>query len=34
MSHNLRDLDRDEGAALHAHPFDEAIDWYEPASKL
>ncbi|KAA1465951.1 hypothetical protein DENSPDRAFT_868138 [Dentipellis sp. KUC8613] len=31
-SHNLRDLDRDEGAALHAHLFEELIDWSEPLS--
>ncbi|KAI0052614.1 hypothetical protein FA95DRAFT_1239507 [Auriscalpium vulgare] len=30
--HNLRDLDRDEGAALHAHLFEELIDWIEPSS--
>ncbi|KAI0751637.1 hypothetical protein C8Q80DRAFT_1218314 [Daedaleopsis nitida] len=29
-THNLRDLDRDEGAALHAHLFDEQIEWAEP----
>ncbi|KAJ3473772.1 hypothetical protein NLI96_g12832 [Meripilus lineatus] len=29
-SHNIRDLDRDEGAALHAHLFEEQIDWTEP----
>ncbi|TFY80734.1 hypothetical protein EWM64_g3273, partial [Hericium alpestre] len=28
--HNVRDLDRDEGAALHAHLFEELIDWFEP----
>ncbi|KAL0949070.1 hypothetical protein HGRIS_009166 [Hohenbuehelia grisea] len=27
--HTLRELDRGEGAALHAHLFEEAIDWYE-----
>lgn len=32
-SHNLRDLDRDEGAALHAHLFEEAVDWSEPLRK-
>jgi protein phosphatase 1 regulatory subunit 10 len=32
-SHNLRDLDRDEGAALHAHLFEEAVDWSEPLCK-
>lgn len=30
--HNVRDLDRDEGAALHAHLFEELIDWSEPQS--
>ncbi|RPD62110.1 hypothetical protein L226DRAFT_535485 [Lentinus tigrinus ALCF2SS1-7] len=29
-THNIRDLDRDEGAALHAHLFDEQIEWAEP----
>jgi len=29
-SHSLRDLDRDEGAALHAHLFEETVDWSEP----
>lgn len=29
-THNIRDLDRDEGAALHAHLFEEQIDWFEP----
>ncbi|KAG9127767.1 hypothetical protein FRC07_009892 [Ceratobasidium sp. 392] len=29
--HNLRDLDRDEGAAMHKHLiFEELIDWSEP----
>ncbi|KAF9268327.1 hypothetical protein L218DRAFT_609705 [Marasmius fiardii PR-910] len=29
--HNsLRDLDRGEGAALHAHLFEETLDWSEP----
>ena len=28
--HNIRDLDRDEGAAMHAHLFEELIDWVEP----
>lgn len=28
--HNLRDLDRGEGAALHAHVFEETVDWSEP----
>ena len=27
--HNIRDLDRDEGAAMHAHLFEELIDWVE-----
>lgn len=31
MGHSLRDLDRGEGAALHApHLFEETIDWSEP----
>ncbi|KAF5371960.1 hypothetical protein D9615_008060 [Tricholomella constricta] len=30
MSHSLRDLDRGEGAALHAHIFEETVDWSEP----
>ncbi|KIL67411.1 hypothetical protein M378DRAFT_159842 [Amanita muscaria Koide BX008] len=29
-AHSLRDLDRGEGAALHAHLFEEALDWSEP----
>ncbi|OBZ71852.1 hypothetical protein A0H81_08113 [Grifola frondosa] len=29
-THNVRDLDRDEGAALHAHLFEEQIEWSEP----
>ncbi|TBU27696.1 hypothetical protein BD311DRAFT_788974 [Dichomitus squalens] len=29
-AHNIRDLDRDEGAALHAVLFDEQIEWAEP----
>ncbi|GBE79086.1 hypothetical protein SCP_0202830 [Sparassis crispa] len=29
-THNVRDLDRDEGAALHAHLFEEQIEWLEP----
>ncbi|KAM5540562.1 hypothetical protein V8D89_005593 [Ganoderma adspersum] len=31
-AHNIRDLDRDEGAALHAQTalFDEQIEWAEP----
>lgn len=32
-SHNVRDLDRDEGAALHAHLFEEQIEWFEPSRK-
>ena len=28
--HNIRDLDRDEGAAMHAQLFEELIDWSEP----
>ncbi|KAI3604761.1 hypothetical protein WG66_008559 [Moniliophthora roreri] len=28
--HSLRDLDRGEGAALHAHLFEETLDWSEP----
>ena len=28
--HNIRDLDRDEGAAMHAQLFEELIDWAEP----
>jgi protein phosphatase 1 regulatory subunit 10 len=31
--HSFRDLDREEGAALHARLFEEAIDWYDPFSK-
>ncbi|KJA21705.1 hypothetical protein HYPSUDRAFT_41852 [Hypholoma sublateritium FD-334 SS-4] len=30
VAHSLRDLDRGEGAALHAHLFEETIDWAEP----
>lgn len=33
MSHSLRDLDRGEGAALHAHLFEETVDWSEPIRK-
>lgn len=33
MAHSLRDLDRGEGAALHAHLFEETVDWLEPSSK-
>lgn len=29
----MRDLDRGEGAALHAHLFEEAIDWTDPISE-
>lgn len=29
-SHSIRDLERAEGAAMHTHLFEEAIDWYEP----
>ncbi|KAF8499299.1 hypothetical protein JB92DRAFT_2982445 [Gautieria morchelliformis] len=29
-THNIRDLDRDEGAAMHKHLFEEQIDWVEP----
>lgn len=32
-THNIRDLDRDEGAALHAHLFEEQIEWSEPCCK-
>lgn len=32
-THNYRDLDRGEGAALHAHLFEETIDWSEPLRK-
>ena len=32
-AHSLRDLDRGEGAALHAHLFEEALDWSEPLRK-
>jgi len=28
--HNIRDLDRDEGATMHAQLFEELIDWTEP----
>jgi len=28
--HNIRDLDRDEGATMHAQLFEELIDWSEP----
>lgn len=33
VSHSLRDLDRGEGAALHAHIFEETLDWSEPLRK-
>lgn len=33
MSHSIRDLDRGEGAALHAHIFEETVDWSEPIRK-
>ncbi|KAI0676705.1 hypothetical protein C8Q78DRAFT_39914 [Trametes maxima] len=29
-THTLRDLDRDEGAALHNHLFEEQMEWTEP----
>ncbi|KAH9942986.1 uncharacterized protein BXZ73DRAFT_87435 [Epithele typhae] len=29
-THNIRDLERDEGAALHQHIFDEQMEWAEP----
>ncbi|KAI8984940.1 hypothetical protein BD414DRAFT_523025 [Trametes punicea] len=29
-THNIRDLERDEGAALHNHLFDEQMEWAEP----
>ncbi|EIW62239.1 uncharacterized protein TRAVEDRAFT_70389 [Trametes versicolor FP-101664 SS1] len=29
QTHNLRDLDRDEGAALHNHLFEEQMEWTE-----
>ncbi|KAL5488365.1 hypothetical protein ACEPAI_6473 [Sanghuangporus weigelae] len=29
-AHSIRDLERAEGAAMHIHLFEEAIDWYEP----
>lgn len=31
--HSLRDLDRGEGAALHAQIFEETVDWTEPSRK-
>ncbi|KAF8529229.1 hypothetical protein BU17DRAFT_37395 [Hysterangium stoloniferum] len=31
QGHNIRDLDRDEGAAMHKHIFEEQIDWLEPS---
>jgi hypothetical protein len=27
--HNVRELERGEGAALHAHLFEELLDWSE-----
>ena len=30
---NTRDLDKGEGAALHAHLFEEVLDWTEPLRK-
>jgi protein phosphatase 1 regulatory subunit 10 len=30
---NVRELDRGEGAALHAHLFEELLDWSEPQRK-
>ncbi|KAF9446742.1 hypothetical protein P691DRAFT_776657 [Macrolepiota fuliginosa MF-IS2] len=30
-AHSLRDLDRGEGAALHAQIFEETVDWSEPS---
>ncbi|KAH7105260.1 hypothetical protein BKA62DRAFT_826568 [Auriculariales sp. MPI-PUGE-AT-0066] len=30
VRHDLRDLDRGEGAAMHHHLFEEVVDWYEP----
>ena len=32
--HSIQELDRGEGAALHAHLFEEAIDWFEPHRML
>ncbi|KAJ7367772.1 hypothetical protein DFH08DRAFT_919382 [Mycena albidolilacea] len=29
-AHSLRDLDRNEGAAMHMHLFEETVDWSEP----
>ncbi|KAG6918492.1 hypothetical protein DXG01_013852 [Tephrocybe rancida] len=29
-THTVKDLDRGEGAALHAHLFEETVDWSEP----
>jgi hypothetical protein len=31
--HNVRELERGEGAALHAHLFEELLDWSEPQRK-
>jgi len=33
FGHSIRDLERGEGAALHAHLFEETIDWAEPLRK-
>jgi protein phosphatase 1 regulatory subunit 10 len=30
ISHNIHDLDQEEGAALHQHLFEETTDWSEP----
>jgi protein phosphatase 1 regulatory subunit 10 len=30
VSHNIRDLDQEEGAALHQRLFEETADWSEP----
>ena len=32
--HNIRDLDRDEGAAMHAQLFEELTDWIEPQGEI
>ncbi|KAG6819460.1 hypothetical protein H0H93_011630, partial [Arthromyces matolae] len=32
-THSLKDLDRGEGAALHAQVFEETLDWYDPICK-
>ena len=31
---SYRDLDRDEGHALHSHIFEEQVDWYEPSGEF